>query len=165
MEILAYLLIVVVGIVIISFVLNKLSYSLLKKKIIAQTHWDLNICCGLTDGGGINADIMIYEKLPRMVMVDIYNLPFADESFPMVLSSHTIEHVDDPVRFWNELQRVGRAVTLVIPPLWDISAVLNLLEHKWIFLSFRKKHTTLPPFIRLPLASFIQRLLGQRLHA
>jgi len=165
MKILLYILIVIAGIVILSYILNKLSYSLMKNKIVKGNNWDLNICCGLTDGGGINADITIYKKIPNMVLVDIYKLPFKDQIFESVLCSHTIEHVDDPRQFWNELKRVGKKVTLVIPPLWDISAVFNLIEHKWIFLSLSKKHYSLPPHIRLPFASFIQRILGQRLHA
>ena len=165
MGLIGYLLSIAGGIFIVSLLLNKLSYSFLKKRIISRNKWDLNICCGLTDGGGINADIMVYKKIPNLVMVDIYNLPFRDKHFTNVLSSHTIEHVADPVRFWSELQRVSDNVTIVIPPLWDISAVFNLLEHKWIFLSVRKTHSTLPPFVKLPLAATVQRMLGQRLHA
>lgn len=153
------------AIVALLFVLNFISYGVLKNRILERRSWDLNICCGKTDGGGVNADIMKHADVPNYIEVDIYNLPFADKQFEHVLCSHTIEHVDDPRRFFAELNRVGEHVTLVIPPLWDLSAALNVLEHKWIFLTFKKEHRTLPPRVRLPMADWVQSRLGQRIHA
>jgi len=142
-----------------------LSYSIIKRRILRQHAWDLNICCGKTDGGGINADIVAHAALPNMVLVDVHRLPFRDGQFNTILCSHTIEHVADPDRFFRELTRVGDDVTIVIPPLWDVSAALNVFEHRWIFLSFKKVHQSLPPYVELPLASAVQRCLGQRIHA
>lgn len=147
--------------------LNVLSYGILKGRIIRQRpRWDLNICCGKTDGGGVNADIVRHMDVPNYVQVeDIYALPFEDGQFEHVLCSHTIEHVDDPERFFRELQRVGKHVTLIIPPMWDLSAAFNVLEHRSLFLTLKKEHHTLPPFVPLPLAATIQRTFGQRIHA
>jgi SAM-dependent methyltransferase len=157
---------IVAGIVALSQILNILSYRILKGRIVRRQKWDLNICCGKTDGGGVNADIFQHAGVPRFVLVDsVYRLPFEDRTFDSVLCSHTMEHVEDPDAFFAELSRVGKRVTLVLPPLWDFSAVLNVLEHRWIFLTLRKKHDRLPPRVRLPLARTVQRLLGQRLHA
>lgn len=150
---------------VLSWVLNFLSYTMFKKRILERHKWDLNICCGLTDGGGVNADIVPHTKVPRMTMVDIYRLPFKDNQFETVLCSHTIEHTDDPDGFFRELKRVGRDVTIVIPPLWDISAVVNILEHQWIFLSWKKEHKKLPKYIRLPLARSVHKLIGQKVSA
>lgn len=148
------------------FLANYVSYYLAKRRILNGQKWDLNICCGKTDGGGVNVDIVKHKELPRFKQVDnIYDLPFKDGEFNTVLCSHTIEHVDDPRQFYAELQRVGKKVTLVVPPLYDISAVFNLLEHKWIFLTFKKKHHTLPRFIKLPFAHFLHRRFGQRNNA
>ena len=144
---------------------HEISYRWLKGRIVGRRRWDLNVCCGTTDGGGVNADIVAHTKLPRFVCVDVYRLPFADRHFEHVLCSHTLEHVDDPQAFLDELDRVGDHVTIVLPPLWDITAALNLLEHQWLFLTLRKEHSTLPPHIRLPGARLVQRLLGQRIHA
>ena len=156
---------VAVGALGLAFLLNWLSYQVLKERIIRRQSWDLNICCGKTDGGGVNADIVRHEPLPKAVVVDIYHLPFKDGAFRRVLCSHTMEHVDDPTRFYAELERVGDEVTLILPPLWDVTAVLNVLEHRWIFLTFSKEHHRLPRYIRLPLSGPVQRLLGQRIHA
>ena len=142
-----------------------ISYNWLKSHIVRRRRWDLNICCGTTDGGGVNADIMAHEPLPNFTQVDVYRLPFKDGQFNHVLCSHTLEHVDAPRLFYDELQRVGDHVTLVLPPLWDITAAFNLLEHRWLFLTLKKEHRTVPPYIRLPGARWVQHILGQRIHA
>ncbi|MBD3258440.1 methyltransferase domain-containing protein [candidate division GN15 bacterium] len=154
------------GFVTLSAILNQVSYNLMKSRILKRRTWDLNICCGMTDGGGINADIVRHADVPRFVRIaDIYKLPFDDNQFEHVLCSHTIEHVDDPERLRGELHRVGKQVTFVLPPLWDITAALNVLEHRHIFLTARKEHASLPRYVKLPLAAPIQRWIGQVIHA
>jgi SAM-dependent methyltransferase len=99
------------------------SYRYLKNEIIRRRHWDLNICCGNTDGGGINADIVRHGDVPNFVKLDsVYRLPFADGQFDVVLCSHTAEHVDYPRRLDRELRRVGRTVVYILPPIWDLAA-------------------------------------------
>lgn len=146
--------------------LNYMSYAVMKEKILARGKWDLNICCGFTDGGGVNADVFRHSDLPNYVHLDdIYHLPFRTGEFDTILCSHTIEHVDKPVEFFDELQRVGKQVTIVLPPLWDFSAALNILEHRHVFLTMKKEHHSLPPFVKLPLAGWVQKVIGQRMHA
>jgi SAM-dependent methyltransferase len=153
-------------VVICMFFLNYISYTVMKQQILNRQTWDLNICCGKTDGGGLNVDIFRHADLPRFKKIEnIYNLPFEDGQFEHVLCSHTIEHVEDPRAFFDELKRVGKSVTIVLPPLWDISAALNLLEHRHIFLTLKKEHNNLPGYIRLPLAKTIQGIFKQRIHA
>ncbi|MBN1261004.1 MAG: methyltransferase domain-containing protein [Anaerolineae bacterium] len=158
-------LLITAGVVLFLEVLNYLSYAILKRRVLHMQRWGLNVCCGKTDGGGINADIVQHADLPRFVKVDVNHLPFKNRAFDSVLSSHTIEHVEQPQVFFDELQRVGTHVTLVVPPLWDLSAAANLLEHRWVFLTFKTVHTTLPRYVPLPLARFVQSLIGQRVHA
>ena len=160
-----YVLAVVAAVVLLIYLLNYLSYRVLKRRILNREVWDLNICCGKTDGGGVNADVVQHAEVPNFIQVDIERLPFADKQFENVLCSHTIEHVENPQQFFDELQRVGQKVTVVLPPLWDVSAALNILEHKWIFLTFRKEHATLPPHVPLPFAGLVQKRIGQRMHA
>ncbi len=144
------------------FLAHYQSYYLEKSRIINGRKWDLNICCGKTDGGGINADIIRHADLPGFRLVEnIYQLPFHDKEFETVLCSHTLEHVDDPQKFFSELKRVGKEVTIVVPPLYDIFAVFNILEHKYIFLTFKKAHHRLPEFVKLPLAETLQKKIGQ----
>jgi SAM-dependent methyltransferase len=155
--------VIVVGLVTLYlFSAHFVSYELGKNRILKNQKWDLNICCGKTDGGGINADIVQHKELPGFRQVDdIYKLPFRNGEFESVLCSHTMEHVDDPERFYAELSRVGRKVTVVLPPLYDLAAVLSVMEHRWIFLTFRKEHHHLPKFVRLPFADALQRRFGQ----
>jgi len=159
------IILIVCFIVFILWFLNHLSYTILKRRIIRGHTWDLNICCGRVDGGGINADIFAHAKVPKLVIVDVNQLPFRDRQFNTVLCSHTIEHVPKPEKFLSELQRVGENVTIILPPLWDVSAALNFFEHRWIFLTFKKSHASLPPRIKLPFARTYQRKRGQRLSA
>jgi len=145
---------------------HQISYRLMKGRVLKRQKWDLNICCGRTDGGGVNADIVLHADIPRFQIIpDIYHLPFADRQFDSVLCSHTLEHVDDPDRFFGELCRVGRQVVLVLPPLWDVTAALNIFEHRWIYITLKKVHHRPPRRIRLPLARTAQRLFGQRIHS
>lgn len=144
-----------------------LSYVILKNKTLKKRKWDLNICCGKTDGRGINADIQRHKDLPNFVLIkDICHLPFKDKQFDHVLCSHTIEHVDNPRRFYQELKRVGKNLTLVVPPLWDVfSAFLAIPCHKWLFLTFKKEHQNLPKFVPLIYAQAFQKLFGQSIKA
>jgi ubiquinone/menaquinone biosynthesis C-methylase UbiE len=156
---------VCVGIVGYCILTHFISYRILKKRILRRQKWDLNICCGQTDGGGINADIVEQKGVPTFFLIkNIYKLPFETGQFDTVLCSHTIEHVDYPDRFFKELQRVGKQVTIVIPPLYDTTAALNIFEHKYIFLSFKKEHHRLPKYAKLPLAASIQQRIGQINH-
>lgn len=157
-----YIILAFLGIAVFLNFLNWLSYTFLKNQIVTSRKWHLNICCGKTDGGGINADIVRHENLPHFILVkDIYHLPFKDKQFDYVLCSHTIEHIDCPQAFFRELQRVGRHITLVTPPLWDLIAVFNFLVHKWIVISFRKTHTKLPLMIPYPLGFLFDKIFDQ----
>ena len=161
-----FLFVLTVTVTVIIVFLHWYSYRHLKTRIVARRDWDLNICCGNVDGGGINADIMKHSEVPNFVQLNnIYRLPFRDGEFETVLCSHTAEHIDDPERFDAELRRVGKRVTYVLPPIWDLAATFNVLEHRWIFLSMRKVHHRLPPRIALPFARRIQATLGQKIAA
>jgi SAM-dependent methyltransferase len=155
------------GVVFLAWVANYISYRWIKEKTLAERRWDYNISCGTTDGGGINADIARHGDIPNFEMVtDIYALPHADGVFDQVISSHTIEHVDDPERFYAELKRIGKSVTLLVPPIWDFSAALNCFEHRVIFLTVFSRHDNkLPPFVRYMPARWIQDRIGQRIEA
>lgn len=142
------------------------SYRFQKRAIMARRRWCLNICCGTTDGGGVNADIVQHANVPNYLQIeDIYHLPFPDQAFDTVLCSHTAEHIDYPGRFDRELRRVGREVVYILPPIWDLAAALNIWEHKWLFLTIRKVHRRLPSRIPLPLARRLQARIGQRVTA
>lgn len=154
------------GIIFYCILTHFISYRLLKNRILKRQKWDLNICCGQTDGGGINADIVEQKGAANFQLIkNIYKLPFKTGQFDTVICSHTIEHVDHPDLFFKELKRIGKQVTIVIPPLYDVTAALNIFEHKYIFFSFKKVHHQLPKHAKLPLASSIHQRVGQINHA
>jgi len=146
---------------------NVVSYRLIKDRVLRERVWDYNICCGETDGGGINADIVQHGAVPRFELVhDVTRLPHADGAFGHVLCSHTLEHVDDPSAMFAELRRVGRRVTILIPPLWDLGAALNPFEHRVIFLTFATRHDDrLPRYVLYRPARWWQARRGQRVIA
>jgi SAM-dependent methyltransferase len=49
------------------------------------------------------------------VFGDACRMPFKDKSFDYVVASHILEHMSDPAKFLEELQRVGRAGYIETP--------------------------------------------------
>lgn len=157
-------LVAIVGFIILyMWIAHIVSYKIHKKFLLNRIVWDLNICCGKTDVGKVNADIIKHKEIENFHLVkDIYHLPFRNGQFSNVLCSHTMEHVENPYRFLKELQRIGKKVTIIVPPLYDLSAAFNPIIHKWIFMTFKKTHVNkLPRYIKLPGADFLHKYIGQ----
>jgi len=76
-----------------------------------------------------------------------------------------MSYVDNLIWLERELRRVGQNLTYVLPPLWNLSAVFNIVEHRWLFLTFKKEHHELPRYIKLPFSHKLQGWIGQRMHA
>lgn len=51
---------------------------------------------------------------PGIESVDIQDMPFADQSFDLVIANHVLEHVDDDLQAVREVRRVLRAGGLAI---------------------------------------------------
>ena len=49
------------------------------------------------------------------IMADGENLPFSDKSMDLIISRHVIEHLDDPLTFFNEIQRIGKMAYISAP--------------------------------------------------
>ncbi|MDD5172368.1 MAG: methyltransferase domain-containing protein [Candidatus ainarchaeum sp.] len=147
-----------------AFFFNWLDYRFMKDRYLKSEKFDLNICCGGCVCDGINADV-VERNVPRFVLLkDIYKLPFGDKQFKNTICSHALEHVEDPVRFFKELQRVSENVVILVPPLWDYGCMFNIPEHRWQFLTLKSRHVNkLPGFFELPLSDFYQRTFGQKI--
>lgn len=146
-----------------SFFLNWVDYRFMKSRYLKNGNYGLNICCGNTSCGGVNADI-VKRNVPRFVLVkNIYKLPFRDKQFKNAICSHTMEHVKDHKKFFKELKRVSRNVTVLVPPLWDFGCMFNIHEHKRQFLTLLPKHNRLPRSFSLPFADFVQNRFGQKI--
>lgn len=162
------MLLITVFVIIILFFLNFLSYRILNPFIAQQRTFDLNICCGKT-AYGKKANIDIFQHctdIPRFILVNnIYDLPFTQKIFDHTLCAHTIEHVEDPKAFDNELRRVSNHVLYIVPPIWDMAAQLNFIEHRWLVLSWKKTHSHLPIMVKNPLFFFYNRFFVQKVRA
>ena len=64
-------------------------------------------------------------------------LKFEDNSFDMVLSDNTIEHLQNPLQFYKELQRIGNNLIVILTPHW-LADSMNLTQ-KMIFPKKRKR--------------------------
>ncbi len=148
-----------------TIIANVVDYRLLKSYYTKHKKWDLNICCGNIDLRGTNADV-VKRELPNFVLIkDMHKLPFKDKEFENVVCSHTLEHLENPERFYSELKRVGKNVTILIPPLWDIGCMVVFREHKWQFLTLKTKHVNyLPKKFKLPFWWY-QKRFGQTVKA
>jgi len=166
MNIVITLVLLCIGLVCMGQFLNWIDYKFIKNKYLKSEKFDLNICCGNTICEGVNADI-VKRNVPRFILIkNIYNLPFKNKQFKKTICSHTLEHVDDPMKFFKELQRISEHVVILVPPLWDYGCMFNLNEHRWQFLTLKSKHINkLPVFFKLPLAETYQKKFGQSVKA
>ncbi|MFQ6029898.1 MAG: class I SAM-dependent methyltransferase [Dehalococcoidia bacterium] len=71
----------------------------------------------------------------RFVCADLENLPFGDNSFDIVISSHVLEHLPDLSRGLGELYRVTRSMALIAMPTCLNPSAWALLggDNYWVF--------------------------------
>ena len=83
--------------------------------------------------------IDIYSKHPDVMVMDMHDMSFSDNSFDIVFSCHSFEHAYDPVRAAQEIVRVLRPrgiVAIEVPvkyrltdaDLIDVRTPENLLD-------------------------------------
>tara|TARA_B110000305_G_C19144558_1_gene495154 strand:- start:35 stop:388 length:354 start_codon:yes stop_codon:yes gene_type:complete len=109
---------------------------LLKEK----SNWNiLDIGCGYT--ANINANVVAdaqdlnhFYKDKKFVQIKDKNLPFLNNEFDFVVSSHVIEHVEDFEFFIKELERVSKKGYIELPArLADNIVFENQSDHIWWF--------------------------------
>jgi len=143
----------------------------------------LNVGCGSFSYCDINTDLFIGKnihssqiinpkKLKNFVKADGQYLPFKDNCFKLVYSSHTIEHVNNPFLFMKELVRVSKCRILIKCPhrLGDkftqfitrkkIKVHLHYFSKKWFTINSKKLNCVMikgeySEFINYPLINFI----------
>ena len=86
-------------------------------------------------------------------------LPFKDKEFDYVVCAHVIEHVNDPIFFKKEIERIGKSGYIELPTRLNDNMVFGLDEeifgHKWWFefdddnkkLVFSKKINAIEQFV------------------
>jgi len=89
----------------------------------------LDIGCGDSPHGNVNCDLYLTEspemgkgrkidpkKCPNFIRCDAFHLPFRDNTFEEVFSSHFMEHMDKPLKVLMEMLRVSNyKVVFVVP--------------------------------------------------
>ncbi len=103
----------------------------------------LDIGCGPRAIGNVTLDIS--REFKPTVIGDAHFLPFTNESFDVTLSSHVIEHLEEPLQALNEIMRVTKKKIILRFPteeaerwwlfIFDFPTGIGLRKnhgHKWI---------------------------------
>ena len=70
-------------------------------------------------GADIEKDVTGRHDVDRFDVVDCnLPLPYEDNEFEVVISEHTIEHLENPEVFYQEVQRVASNLAIVTTPHW-----------------------------------------------
>jgi len=77
-------------------------------------------------------------KTQKFVVADGENLPFKDKTFDYVISSHVLEHVNNPSIFLEEISRVGKRGYIEAPSLIG-EYLIPKKSHKWVLLELEEK--------------------------
>ena len=147
---------------------------LLKEK----SNWNiLDIGCGYT--ANINANVVAdaqdlshFYKDRKFVQIEDRNLPFLDNEFDFVVSSHVIEHVEDFEFFIKELERISKKGYIELPSrLADNIVFENESDHIWWFkfddekkeLIVSKKNQLIEPFLSVASAKNLEKIFRESL--
>jgi len=131
----------------------------------------LDIGCGYTANKFANTvadvqDLKEFYKNKKFVQILEKKLPFKDNEFDFIISSHVIEHVEDINFFVKELERISKKGYVELPSrLGDNIVFENQKEHKWWFvyddiskkLIYSKKNQILDPFLSVSSAKRIEK--------
>jgi len=117
----------------------------------------LDVGCGSTAHGSVNIDAFPKDRnqcgqeynpkhIQNFVLADAHYLPFHDQTFDMVVCSHVLEHLHNPLQTLKEMRRVCKHKVILRVPShfnldeskahifsWDPLTLKNLL-----LLVFRK---------------------------
>lgn len=109
---------------------------------------DINVDCftrgwNSQEGDQKQGEFMNPHLIPNFIVADAAFLPFKDECFEVVFSSHTIEHVKNPEKMLLELLRVSKCQVKVRYPHRKGSGAkrpfhINYLDEDWFKVSFAK---------------------------
>jgi len=77
-------------------------------------------------------DLSDFYPNKKFVKLNSNLLPFKDKEFDFVITSHVIEHVQDPEIFIKEIQRIAKKGYIEVPTTLEDNLVFeNKKEHLW----------------------------------
>src|SRR5262249_49404868 len=68
----------------------------------------------------------------RLAEADVSHLPFADRSFPLVLATDVVEHIDDDQKALEEIYRVmapGGSLIIIVPAFQSLWGLQDRVSH------------------------------------
>ena len=97
----------------------------------------LDIGCGFNASEYANVisdiqDLSNHYKDRNFIKISGKELPFKDKEFDFVITSHVLEHVEDPKLFLSEIQRVAKSGYIEVPTKLEDNLVFeNKKDHLW----------------------------------
>jgi len=158
--------------------LQRTSINSINKKLKENPNWKiLDIGCGYTANKYANIiadiqDLSSFYKDRKFIRITEKNLPFKDNEFDFVITSHVIEHVKDLHFFISEIERISRQGYIELPTrLGDNIVFENFKDHIWWFkyndelnfLAVSKKNQILEPFVSVSTAKKLESFFRESL--
>ena len=158
--------------------LKRTSLESINKKLKDNPNWNiLDIGCGYTANQFAKTvadvqDLSGFYKNKKFVRINDKRLPFKDNEFDFVISSHVIEHVEDFKFFISEIERVTAQGYIELPSrLGDNIVFENLKDHIWWFkyddelnsLLVSRKNQILEPFVTVSTAKKLETIFRESL--
>ena len=158
--------------------LRRTSINIINQKLNDNPNWNvLDVGCGYTANKYANvvADVQNlsdFYKDKKFIRIKEKKLPFRDNEFDFVITSHVIEHIEDFQFFIKEIERILKQGYIELPTrLGDNLVIENLKDHIWWFkyddelnlLRASKKNQILEPFINVSTAKKLELLFRESL--
>ena len=158
--------------------IRRTSIHTINQKLKDNPSWNtLDIGCGYTanEHAKIVADtqdLSSFYKDKKFIKITEKKLPFKDNEFDFVITSHVIEHVWDFQFFIKEIERISNQGYIELPTrLGDNLVIENLKDHIWWFkyddelklLRVSKKNQILEPFINVSTAKKLESIFKESL--
>ena len=158
--------------------LRRTSINTINLKLKNNPNWNvLDIGCGYTANKNAKIvadtqDLSNFYKDKKFIRITEKKLPFRDNEFDFVITSHVIEHVNDFQFFIKEIERISKQGYIELPTrLGDNLVIENLKDHIWWFkydddlnlLIVSKKNQILEPFINVATAKKLESIFRESL--
>ena len=158
--------------------LRRTSINTINLKLKNNPNWNvLDIGCGYTANKNAKIvadtqDLSNFYKDKKFIRITEKKLPFRDNEFDFVITSHVIEHVNDFQFFIKEIERISKQGYIELPTrLGDNLVIENLKDHIWWFkydddLNFliaSKKNQILEPFVSVSTAKKLENIFRESL--